>query len=92
MTQEPEWVDEKGLLQPHKVVDYIRNLAVLIIATLEDSLQMLCYDEDSGVWNPDGDIRLKEYVEKLLAPFELLKKQLNVHTMSEIKAHMEWLT
>jgi len=91
-SQEPELVDEKGLLQPHKVVDYIRNKGDLVIATLEDSLQMLCYDEKTGVWNPDGDNRLKEHVEKMLASSEMLKKQLTVHIMGEIKAHMEWVT
>jgi putative DNA primase/helicase len=84
--------DETGRLQPNRVACRILDQGELVLATLKDSEEILCYDERMGIWHVDGEVRIKELVRRLVAKDSNLDKQLTTHSMKEILARIRWST
>lgn len=83
---------ENGKLEPYLLHHELQEYSGLIFLTMRDNETIFSFDEESGCWRPDGQIRIKEHVEQLLSLDPCLSRLLTIHLLNEVVERVRWST
>lgn len=76
-----EFFDDKGKFIAKRLADKI--MAQVKFITLTDTEEVWFYDEEQGVWRPNGEIVIKALCEKYLG------EEANTHRVNEVIGHIQ---
>jgi len=87
-----QFMDEQGKLIPARIASSILDSKDLLLVTLEDTKEIVCYHAEKGIWKRDGEIRLQEHVQRIVSKKNPQNEKLSTHTMAETTAQIRWQT